>query len=388
MGILDLITTRTIVQDDTRRDVWMNYGQTQSEHSHNDQLNLGVHAYGLDLTPDLATTGASSNDWASGTLSHNTVAVDNTSQQPASQGRLLLFDNSGAAQVMEAESNSAYQLTGTYRRSEVMVKVSESDSYTVDFFRVKGGNDHTYSFHSMAGTDTEEGLDLTQAADTDNQPLFNIRKASAPSSDFSVDYNISGQEATDLHLRFTMLGEYKDVSLADYTLNGADMDYILAHRTGSNLESVFTSVIEPYKGSRYIASIEEAAVTKDGSPVSDMEARAVKVTLVNGRVDYIVSALSNAGTYNIDGKFNFKGIEGVYSEMNGTVVTSYVNDGTVIGDKVYDTGAVTGTVTGFTRELSSQNQLSAALGNAYDARSWLVSTSTLKMMAYRAVYTK
>ncbi|MEN6314396.1 MAG: hypothetical protein ABFD25_09140, partial [Clostridiaceae bacterium] len=80
-------------------------------------------------------------------------------------------------------------------------------------------------------------------------------------------------------------------------------------------------------------------------------------------------ALDNTVIYNIDGKFNFCGIMGVYSEMNGTVVTSYVNDGTLIGEQLYDTGSVSGTVTGFTKELSGQNRISVVLDNTIDAGS-------------------
>jgi hypothetical protein len=42
-----------------------------------------------------------------------------------------------------------------------MIKVDEANSYTVDFFRVKGGNDHTFSFHAAEGTVNTDGLNLT-----------------------------------------------------------------------------------------------------------------------------------------------------------------------------------------------------------------------------------
>ncbi|MEN6316777.1 MAG: heparinase II/III family protein, partial [Clostridiaceae bacterium] len=324
MGLMSINLYKYTFGDDTQRDIWMYYGSTQSQYSHKDQLNLGLHEYGLDLAPDLGSQP--DKDWASSTLSHNTVVVDNSSQLPADGGNLLHFDDSGNVQVMDVEANDAYQQTEMYRRSVVTIKVSDKDSYNVDFFRVKGGTDQTYSFHSTAGTVSTEGLNLVpQTTGASYQWLENERKDAAPSGSFSVDYDIADElSAADIHLRMTMLGEYNDVTVATgYAPNNGSaqsMEYVLAHAntTGSSLECVFTSVIEPYKDSRYIQSIEEAVVTKDGKPVSDMEARAIRVTLVNGRIDYIVSALDNTVIYNIDGKFNFCGIMGVYSEMNGT----------------------------------------------------------------------
>ena len=379
MGLLSFITTQTIIREDTRRDVWMYYGKTNTSTSHPDQLNLGIHEYGLDMAPDLGISGQLDGGWASSTLSHNTVVVDNSSQLPADGGDLLHFDNADNVQVMDVESADAYAQTEMYRRSVVTVKVSDKDSYNVDFFRVKGGTDQTYSFHGTAGTVSTEGLNLVaQTTGATYQWLENERKDANPSSSFSVDYDITDElnvlaEQKDLHLRLTMLGEYNDVTVATgYAPNNGgvqSMEYVLTHAntTGSSLECVFTSVIEPYKDSRYIQSIEEAGVTRDGVPVSDMEARAVRVTLASGRVDYIVSALDNTVMYNIDGKFDFSGIIGVYSEIGGTVVTSYVNDGTVIGDQVYNAGAVTGTVTEFTRELALENRISVVLDSAIDA---------------------
>lgn len=39
---------------DTQRDIWMYYGRNHGHgHGHQDTLNLGMHAFGLDLVPDL-----------------------------------------------------------------------------------------------------------------------------------------------------------------------------------------------------------------------------------------------------------------------------------------------------------------------------------------------
>jgi len=213
MGLMSINLYKYTFGDDTQRDVWMYYGNTQSQYSHKDQLNLGLHEYGLDLAPDLGSQP--DKDWASSTLSHNTVVVNNSSQQAAACGNLLHFDDAGNVQVMDVEANDAYQQTEMYRRSVVTVKVSDKDSYNVDFFRVKGGTDQTYSFHSTAGTVSTEGLNLVpQTTGVAYQWLENERKDENPSGSFSVDYDIADElSEADIHLRLTMLGENNDVTV-------------------------------------------------------------------------------------------------------------------------------------------------------------------------------
>src|SRR5699024_4245913 len=132
--------------------------------------------------------------------------------------------------------------------------------------------------------------------------------------------------------------------------------YFIAHRSGDNLNSVFTSVIEPYKGDRFISSIERVPVKADGQVVTD-DVRAVKVTLQNGRVDYIVNALNKDEVYTVDDTFRFQGFFGVYSEKDGQQVGGYINDGTFIGRIGTSTPALSGTVQNFTKELSLENEL-------------------------------
>ena len=130
------------------------------------------------------------------------------------------------------------------------------------------------------------------------------------------------------------------------------------------MATTFTSVIEPYRESSNIANIEEVAVTYNGAVVSDQQARAVRVTLTNGRVDTIVNALDTTKTYRVGNAFDFKGFFGVYSTENGTLVKSYINDGTNIGT-LQTKAAVTGTISSFTQELSASNEIIVSLDEAY-----------------------
>jgi len=391
----------------TQRDLWMYYGRNTG-HGHKDTLNIGMHAYELNVLPELGYPEFADwsvprrGEWESNTISHNTVVVDKSKQSDQTVAMPLRFGDGETVKLIEVEAPRVYPQTSMYRRTAALVRVDEEHSYAVDFFRVRGGNDHHYSFHSADAVVTTEGLNLVpqqggtyagpdveygQRPPGDSAPgaayrgggfhyLKNVERDTAPAESFSVDWQIKdtwdiyGNGAgslTDVHLRLTMLGPIDEVALADGVPpqnkpgNPETMRFLIAHRSGDNLESTFTAVIEPYKGERYIASIEAVPVTRDGQEVPHLEARAVKVTLTNGRTDYIVSATRTDRAYLVDGHVRFRGAFGVYSVQDGQAVSAYLIDGAEIGDAMTGrTAAVTGTVVDFTRDLRVDNEIVVA----------------------------
>ncbi|NLG53175.1 MAG: hypothetical protein GX541_04290, partial [Clostridiales bacterium] len=394
----------------TLRDFWMYFG-TGSYHGHDDALNLGIDAYGLNMAPDLgypeyAGTDPNRIQWVDASLSHNTVMVNGKSQTPiAYSSTPLHFDDSGRVKVMDADASQVYSYTDIYRRTVVMVKVSDEVSYGVDFFRVRGGNDHVYSFHSQSGEiDKTEGLDGLTAQnggtyagpdvpfgqDPKTNPnsyskdyllyppgstwLENVRRDTAPAPKFSIDFKVTdfrkllpAHLTRDLHLRMTMLNDnpLSEVAIATGYPPKANrkwidhLEYVLVRNTGSgNLDTLFTTVFEPYRGERYLADMSAVDMNvESGVPGDKDTARAVKVTHKNGRVDYIVYASNNTVEYLVDNKFGFKGFVGVYTLYDGEPVYSYINDGNKIGGFSGLTPAYTGQVLDFTRELSMNNSI-------------------------------
>jgi hypothetical protein len=137
---------------------------------------------------------------------------------------------------------------------------------------------------------------------------------------------------------------------------------VIAHRNGSNLDSLFTSILEPYKTTRYIQSISPAQLKVNGNLVSGTEAAAVKVQLTNGRIDYIVNALNPEIEYTIDDHLTFKGFFGVVSEQAGEPEFAYMHGGTMLqaDDEILlqsDEGYLVGEVVDFTRSLSFENNI-------------------------------
>jgi hypothetical protein len=360
-------TAEEMKLNNNQRDLWMYYGRNATSHAHRDSLNLGLHAYGLDLMPDMGFVSFADNNhlllyWERNTISHNTVVVDKRMQSDSWVGRPLHFDNTAQIQLMDVESPYAYPETSLYRRTTAWIRVDDSSSYAIDLFRVKGGSDHHFSFHAAEGQVKTEGLQFNNqsggtyagktvpyASEAYNAKsssgfnyLTNVKLANKPPSTFSLDWKIKDtwsalSAPADIHLRATMLGELSDIALADGQPaqnkpgNPKSLQYVIAHRSGTNLNSTFTTVIEPYRNERFIDTIQEVPVTYQGEPAAEGEVKAVKVILKNGRTDYIVSALDTEKLYLVDSRIQFQGALGYYSEKGMKPFYAYVQDGQSIG---------------------------------------------------------
>lgn len=399
---------------DTQRDIWIYYGRNTG-HGHKDTLNIGVHAYGLDLSPDLGypeETGSQPNrmEWVSNTVSHNTVVVDKSKQNDIYVGTPIHFDDGDMIDLIDVDAKEVYPQTDMYRRIVAMIKVNDEISYGVDFFRVKGGNDHHYSFHGYEGPVVTEGLNLVPQKDENGnfigtyagvdteygvRPnddhgtgwdykgdgfhwLKNVERDTSPGTKFSIDWDIVDgrkvlQEDMDIHLRLTMLGEYDEVAIMDgeppkIPDNPESLKYMIVRRSGENLSSAFVAVIEPYRDTRYIESIDEVAVTVNGEPASE-DVKAIKVVMKNGRTDYIVNSLDTETVYTVDNKFQFKGFFGVYSLQNGYPVYAYINDGEKIGEIIENAQAdISGEIVDFTADLSINNEIVIKVDNVDKAQ--------------------
>ncbi|MBQ8003747.1 MAG: heparinase II/III family protein, partial [Oscillospiraceae bacterium] len=408
---------------DTQRDFWMYFGGALS-HKHADALNLGIDAYGIDLSGDIGypeTTGQDANrsQWVNKTISHNCVVVNESSIRSGTEAlKPLHFDAKDTrVKVMDVDGgNTAYADTDEYRRTVVMVDYDDEISYAIDFFKVLGGNDHLYSLHAnsiedpevsdnlelivqnggtYAGADVPLGndpwTDVTNAHAPIKYPdgytwLEDIKRADNPGeSEFWFDYKIkdyrklSRNSNMDIHMRVTAANDWapEEVTIANGlpTRNGNElkivnhMEYLLIRRKGERLNTLFTTVIEPYNKNRYIKSIKRVDIepTGDVKPGKTDAANAVRVELVDGRVDYVVYAQNNDVTYRITDSennysFDFKGFVGVWTIAGENEnIYSYIHDGEMMGtekEKVESLdAAIEGKILDFERGLSFENWL-------------------------------
>ncbi|MBR2180255.1 MAG: putative Ig domain-containing protein, partial [Oscillospiraceae bacterium] len=401
---------------------------------HRDTLNIGMDAYGLNIAPDLGYPTNSGYyperwQWTSQALAHNTVSIDRETQDRPDNihGYPLHFDDSGKVQLIDASVPWAYAQADNYRRTVVMVQVDDSVSYGVDFFRVTGGNVHTYSFHSQAQNaypvdgielsyQTEDGTPNTPYIGTyaanfgapmdypvgkdPNSPneytyktvyprgytwLRDVRRDLSPSQKIAVEFDVEDWKkitdgGDDIVLRLTQLSDFTPSEVAIVkgpTPERAEnknvprwIDNVLIHREaeeGKTLDSLFTTVLEPYKeGRRYIRDMNACTLEViDGTPSADDAAYAIKVEHENGRIDYIVYATNNNVTYRVDDTFDFKGFVGVYTVQNGETTYRYVHDGSVIGESGENigSGSFTGEVTGMPTDITVENYIDVNFGD-------------------------
>ena len=400
----------------TLRDVWMTFG-IKASHAHADKLNLGMAAFGLNIVPELGYptntgTNARRSQWEFSTIAHNTVVVDQKSQD----GNIsfagtdpYLFDDSDVVKVLGVDASDAYSTTDIYNRTVVMIKANEDVSYYVDFFRVLGGSNHTFSFHaqshnvsaveglemiaqvdadgnyvgSYAGADVPYGADPNPVNDPTKYPigytwLKNVRKDTSVGNSFAVDFEISDYKGAldnseGIHLYMSQINNFNadEVAFAGgpvpartnntVIIDVTDtLDYVLVQReaaAGEKLDSLFTTLYEPYRNKRCLQSMVSVPVAVvSGTPNATDIAMAVKVTFENGRIDYVFYASNNEVTYRVNDLFNVCGYVGVYSmDSNGNELYRYVSDGGVIVDAINTESVYTGTVTGFSKDLVLDN---------------------------------
>ena len=397
---------------DNRRAAWLHYGRNAIRdadgnriaggHAHRNALMLGLYGFGLDLAPDLGypeQTGSWPKrvNWTANTVSHNTVVVDAGRQEGHWVGIPRHYEGDEKVRFVDVEAPIVYPQTDVYRRMTAMIRVDDENSYYVDLFRVFGGDDHLFSFHGAEGPVETEGLELaaqeegTYAGedvplpgrgentaynrDTGNgfNYLYDVRRASEPSGGFSVEWRIEdswdvlpAEMKEGIRLRLTMLNDDLDELAIAHgdppQRTGQDnprrLNYMLARRGGDNLETIFTSVIEPYRGERVVRSIEPVEVRRSGNGelVPDTEVRALKITLHNRSVDYVVHGIHRDREYRVDDRLSFRGGVGFYREnADGTPEYAYQSN-----------VSLKGRVVDFTREMSTENFMTVELPDAPD----------------------
>ncbi|UTF52476.1 heparinase II/III family protein [Natronosalvus rutilus] len=389
-----------------KRAFWMYYGRNGiggggTPHAHRDTLQIGVAAHEMELSRDLGYPEATGSYpprqfFTDNTISHNTVVVNERGQDHHWVGTPRHFEGEDErVNLIDVEAPHVYEETDEYRRTTATITVDEEHSYAVDFFRVAGGDDHRYSFHTTKADLTTEGLDLepqnggTLAGENVAYADSSYNSARSPDSrgsglnyfdqverdddpadrvvlDWDVEdhFNRRDDDADGVHLRLTSFGDFDDVELANgYPPNSSggatpedSLRYAFLNRRGSDLETTYTSVIEHFDGDRVVDSLEEV-------PVSGGPGHAVRVELTNGRTDYVVCAFEKTDTLTVDDTFEFKGFFGLYSVEDGESDYAYVQDGTRLepldeSPLIQEAeGFLRGTVEDFTREMSLENDL-------------------------------
>ena len=390
----------------------MYYGDTLTDHHKDYALHFDVAAFGLNLSADLGyPLRVDSNperlEWIANTVSGNTVVVNDRGQMKVEKnGFPEHFADDGKAKVMDADIPHVYAETDIYRRTVVAVENGDGVHYAVDFFRVLGGSEHVYSFHAASMTDpTTAGLDLIEqpmgtyagpevpfgpdsafettggGAGSGYSWLYNVARDDNPDTVFSLDWPIMDHynqypSLNGVHLKLTMVSEepMAEVATADGNPpqdgeNPEHLEYVLIRKSGTNgMDTLFTSIIEPYQYNSYIAKAELVDMELvSGTEAPTDRAAAMKVTLTSGRVDYIVYATNTECTYRVADLFNFKGFTGVVSYEDGLITYAWGEEATIVTDLITNAQPrITGEVLSFTEGLAESYEMTVSMDRPVD----------------------
>ncbi|MFH1924433.1 MAG: heparinase II/III family protein [Planctomycetota bacterium] len=301
-------------------------GYARHGHRHADTLGILHYAHGVELASDRGYIWDDPrNAWTASTLAHNIVAVDGTNQNVSDRrSRLELFGAAPGVEVVEA-SAEAYSQCDRYRRTCALVRLPDGGAYAVDFFRVRGGKLHQYSFNAN-GKLTALSTPEPQPIGEEIKWLGNLR-AVEPGGPFTATWQ-HGETRIDL----VMLSGVDRLIVADAPgwrsdsgseLNAPPIQQILAERRDEdgNTTSQYAALMVPY-------SSDESPVLAARLLANDLEtgAMAVEVKLA-GRTDTILSTLdAEEGQY---GEIAFAGRFGFVSVNDeGAVRQGYLLAGT------------------------------------------------------------
>ncbi|MBT5611142.1 MAG: hypothetical protein HOJ57_34705 [Lentisphaerae bacterium] len=317
------------------------YYGSNTGHNHHESLNLYLFAYGMDLMPGLGYPNISNTTWRQGfwerPIGHNTVATEwDAGPEDLRLADQKLFVVSPLASLTEIDAQRVYPGLRKFSRMPVLVNLSDTEFYVVDFFHIAGGTDHVYSFHSGVGTVALDGARFVQQeggsyagkdvpfavrregegwrVGSGMQFLHDVSRATMDGP-ISAEWQLENFQKVspfgdDVRLRFTLLNPLCEVALAksrppqNIPGNPEDIHYLLARkRTSADEEFVYTSVIEPHLcDRRSVAALRTLETANAGGVAS-----AVEVKLRDGRRDVIVQCTDDSTTTTVEGGIRFAG---------------------------------------------------------------------------------
>jgi hypothetical protein len=307
------------------------YFGANTGHNHHDTLSLFLFAYEMDLLPGLGYPDISSTQWRKyvwdATIGHNTVAPDWPSRpQDIEIADQKYFVDSPLAMTTQIDATSLYPQLDRYRRTPVVVNVSEEQFYVVDFFEVQGDGDHIYSFHSGVGDVQVEGVELTPQTqgsyagedfpftgkDGDGLQFFTDVRRGDMTGPATMQWNLEdfrdqSKHGDNVRLRMTLLDPLCEIALTksqppqNVVGNPEWIDYVLARSTASDDRPFgFTAVLEPFLEGKRAARTVRAL----DCPAA---ASAVEVTLADGRRDVIIKSADADSEIKVEGDIHFRG---------------------------------------------------------------------------------
>lgn len=257
---------RSNASDPNATAVNLGFGPYGSGHDHPDRLHLDVYAAGEVLCPDAGSWGYDNPmhlTWANQTIAHNTVTVDEISQEPQGSsksiwaaergtqrvfGVLRLFHPGTHLKAARATCDTAYPGV-VLDRTVCLV-----GAYVVDVFRVRSDEDHTYdlAWHGPGAVTPDFGVESFSRNPFQAQGyvhLADVRRAVPAAATIRVDF---ARGENSLRLWQVHPGGGELFCAKDPKKNG-DTSVLLSRRRGT--DTVFVSILEPKVAESGIESV-------------------------------------------------------------------------------------------------------------------------------------
>ena len=291
------------------RALWIDY-DAGGGHGHQDGLNLGLYAHGLDFMPEFGYPpvqfggwGAPRARWYTMTAAHNTVVVDGKNQ-PHGAGETTLWGDGQHVRAIRVRGE-AMNHGNRYERTAILVEVDAAQFYVVDVFRVAGGQEHTKFQHSHFGTLSTERLTLqpTEPYGHDTQMRdFHLDPGAPPGwqAHWQIEDRhqlLAAPEGLGMHYWDFTAGAAAGTAEAWIVpgLYEASEEVwiprLFVRRTGDGatpLESTFVAVVQPYRGQGSIEMIERLPVSGPGGGMLGDTHVALRITHTSGVRDLIL----------------------------------------------------------------------------------------------------
>ncbi|NLY19229.1 MAG: hypothetical protein GX045_09860, partial [Clostridiaceae bacterium] len=290
--------------------LYLTYAPGYGSHYHFDPLSLALWSHGQELLPDLGYTHSQLHWWTLSTLVHNTVLVNSQDASTFNTygGQIEIYaDIDETVQVMKANQANAYAgITDEYSREPWYIKMEGSDdTYILDIFRVSGGTCHEYTLNGD-GTSQSSTFTANVAMEDYNDGYLLPKGTVITEPESEVDKGSAVYGGEELYYAYAMVSDVKSAYLPDgkyeITMNTSDgttekagmkitgfagdssqlfigkapstsgltsatiyqepkiyMPKMVVRREGTNLDSTFVNVMEPYAAgsSAKINSIEK-----------------------------------------------------------------------------------------------------------------------------------
>ena len=247
----------------------LDYGPHGGGHGHPDKLSAIWYGLGRELSPDpgrLAYGAPLHGSWYRQTIAHNTVVLNQTSQQPC-EGHLTTFAVDGRCRIARGEVDTAYA-SAKLARTLALIERKDGPPFTIDVYEVDSVGERTidYAWHLRGELTTSRPTTPLNGPLGDQHGYQHLEHAAQFSSAEEWQATWQGEQYA---VRMTVLGEPGTTVFTGAGPGQPPTERIPAVVVRRQAErTTFVAVLEPSREAPQLA-VTRVPVTQQGQPVVD-----------------------------------------------------------------------------------------------------------------------